>query len=224
MATDREIQSAKAAGRSSIYGLLATIFREAPTEALIGELQSPAYQETLTGLGLTLGERFNETAPADLIGDLAREYTQLFIGPGPRISPHESIHVEIDGAQGGLWGKRTVEVKKFIESTGLEYDPSFSGLPDHISAELELMQKLGEREAEAWDQGDEKVATWFGNVQRRFYSEHLTAWVPAFCDKVIERAELPFYSEFAKVIQGFLEYEGEQLFDAEATDPAQSTA
>jgi TorA maturation chaperone TorD len=143
---------------------------------------------------------------------LAVEYARLFVGPGKHISPHESVHHEReDGDWGRLWGAATVEVKAFIEVTGLGYDDSYKGMPDHISAELELMEKLTENESQAWSGDDEEGARQCVDVERRFIEEHLIHWVPTFCDKVIEAAELSFYRELAALTKRFIELEQEEV-------------
>ena len=123
METARQDKAETAVARSNVYGLLASVFRAEPTVALIRELQSPGFLAAFSVLGLSLGDEFHDTAPDQLAEDLALEYTRLFIGPGPRISPHESLHVELGNiSENALWGPQTVEVKRFIEATGLSYD------------------------------------------------------------------------------------------------------
>lgn len=212
MGAARNELAALAKARADIYGLLAAVFRAEPTVALIREIKSPAFSSMLSELGFPLGGAFQERPSSDLAADLALEYTRLFIGPGPRISPHESLHVEMGGAsENMLWGRKTVAVKRFIEATGLEYDDSFSGLPDHISAEFELMAKLAERESTSWSAGDEQDASWCREAQREFLDEHILAWVPRFCNKVIAVAEHPFYRELAELTVAFLGFEHTDL-------------
>ncbi len=138
---------------------------------------------------------------------MAVEFTRLFLGPGSHISPHESVFVEADGGVGGLWGEKTVEVKKFIETAGLAYGSDFTGIPDHVSVELEFLQKLAEWEAGKWAENDTENAVFCLGVEKRFIEEHLGKWVPELCDKVAARAELPFYREMAGVTKKFIEYE-----------------
>ena len=77
--------------------------------------------EVLSEMGFQY-EIFSQKDQDQLLEDLAVEYARLFLGPAKHISPHESIHHQRDdGDWGSHWGGSTVEVKKFIESTGLEY-------------------------------------------------------------------------------------------------------
>lgn len=212
MTTARNDMAEMARGRSNVYGLLAAVFRAEPSTALLAGLKAPEIADVLASLDLSLGEDFRDAPSEKLIEDLTIEFTRLFIGPGPHISPHESVNIEYGNPlEATLWGPETVAVKAFIEATGLEYDDTFTDMPDHISAELEFMQRLATKEAEAWAEPNEEVATNILTIEKRFLDEHLSRWVSSFCDKVAERSEHPLYREFAEVTKGFLEYEGETL-------------
>ena len=175
-----------AKSRSETYGLLAALFRDEPSEDLINELRGPRLSGAFSDLNVELGEDFyNDPVPA-VKEALELEFTRLFIGPGPHISAHESIFADMDAGMGGLWGPKTVEVKKFIETTGLEYESRFTGLPDHVSVEFEFMQKLAQWEAGRWNQKDRKNAEYGLTVQRMFLEKHLLCWIPQFCDAVMD--------------------------------------
>lgn len=203
-----------AAARAKLYGFFACVFRAEPTEKFIKEINSSGIPELLRNMGLS---RKKDSTPVTTssslteVEDLALEYTKLFIGPGPHLSPHESIYVNVDGGEGGLWGAKTVEVKKFVESAGFEYQSEFRGLPDHIGVELEFMQKLAETEAKLWSNGEDNRANWCLRIQQKFLDEHLTKWAPEFCDDVVEQAEMPFYAEFADAMKSFLEFDHEAI-------------
>lgn len=221
MRTARNRTADDAKARGNVYGLLAAIFRAEPSEDFIRELRAPALSDVLSDMGVTLGDEFNTEPSPHLTESLAVEYTRLFIGPGSHISPYESVFVNVDGGQGGLWGETTVKVKKFIETAGFDYQPDFPGLPDHVGAELEFMQKLAETETRLRADGETERADWCLRVQKKFIDEHLGKWVPGFCDKVVEKAELAFYSEMAKLMKSFIEFERDVPieFDTDTDQP-----
>lgn len=206
------IKSAESARfRSNIYGLLATVFRQEPSEALITELRDPRLSGVISDLGVDLGEVFYSTPESELRETLGLEFTRLFIGPDSHISAHESVFAEMDSGIGGLWGARTVEVKNFIETTGLDYNPEFTGVPDHISVELEFMQRLTEWEADKWNQDDRENAEYCQSIQRMFLEQHLLPWAPQFCDVVIAQAEIPFYRAMSELAKNYLEVEQQSI-------------
>ena len=91
-----------ATARSHIYGLLATVFRAEPSEAFLKEMKDAGSAGVFSDLGIDLGEEFLGRSERELADDLAVEYARLFLGPGEHISPHESVHGEVDG---GDWGQ-----------------------------------------------------------------------------------------------------------------------
>ncbi len=200
----------------SIYGFLARIFAQEVTSDFLEEIRTPHFRGVLEELGLDLGDNFYSRPADELLEELVVEYTGLFIGPGHFISPHESVHrVRDDGDYGKLWGADTVAVKKFVEATGLSYQSSFGGMPDHIAAEFEFVQKLDERLMQAQTDGDDELAGNLSQIKKRFLQEHLLAWVPPFLDKVSEKANLPFYREISMLASQFLASEQETLFATE---------
>ena len=211
MRTNWKEQVESARFRSNIYGLLATVFRQEPSEALITELRDPRLSGVISDLGVDLGEVFYSTPENELKEILGLEFTRLFIGPDSHISAHESVFAEMDCGIGGLWGARTVEVKNFIETTGLDYNPEFTGVPDHISVELEFMQRLTEWEADKWNQDDRENAEYCQSIQRMFLEQHLLPWAPQFCDVVIARAEIPFYRAMSELAKNYLEVEEQSI-------------
>ena len=204
MRTNWKKMADNASSRSHIYGLLATVFRQEPSAALVEELRSSQMKEVFGEMEIELGQEFHST-PALLVADvLAEEFTRLFLGPGRHISAHESIFAEVDGDSGSLWGATTVEVKKFIETTGLAYDPEYTGIPDHVSVEFEFMQRLSAWEADQWRQKHRGRAEYCADVQRRFLDRHLFRWLPQFMDAVITEATVPFYRSMAELSKNFV--------------------
>ena len=206
--TDSSQKKSEAQYRSDIYGMLAALFRREITPDLLKQVKEPQFLGVLTGQGAGDLEDFLQGDDDDVIEALAVEYARLFLGPGKHISPHESIHhTRPDGDWGQLWGGSTVEVKKFIESTGLSFAKEYKGLPDHIAAEFELMQALTRQESQAWHAADSVKARYFRDIEKQFIGKHLSRWVSEFCTRVAEAAELPLYRDLAVLTRGFIEFE-----------------
>lgn len=198
--------------RSNIYGFLAAVYRQELTSELLQQMKDHQFQEILSTLGIELSNGFFKKPEKELLENLAVEYAYLFLGPGKHISPHESVHHKKEGSQSGqLWGELTAEVKRIIESSGLEYKSEFTGMPDHISVELEFMQHVVQRETQAWEADDDKTALLCLKNEKNFVDEHLFRWIPEFCEKVIKTAESPFYREMARLTRRFIEFEKKEL-------------
>jgi TorA maturation chaperone TorD len=198
--------------RSTIYEFLAAIYRQEVSSDLLQQIKDPRFLGVLTKLGIELNNGLFKKPEKELLEALAVEYAYLFLGPGKHISPHESVHHKIEGAQSGqLWGESTAEVKKIIEASGLEYKTEYTGLPDHISVELEFMQQVTLCEEQAWQDDDKETALLCQENEKKFVGEHLFRWVPNFCAKVIAAADLPFYREMARLTRSFIEFEKQEL-------------
>jgi TorA maturation chaperone TorD len=213
MSNTNDHEMASFAGhRSRIYGLLAAIYCQEVSSDLLKQIKDPQFLKVLSNLGIELNNGFFKKPEIELLEDLAVEYARLFVGPGKHISPHESVHHQRDDGQWGqLWGESTAQVKKFIESSGLEFTSEYTGLPDHISVELEFMQHVVLREEQAWKDDDHGTALLCLKNEKKFVDEHLSRWIPDFCEKVVKAADLSFYREIAGLTKTFIEFEGEEL-------------
>lgn len=198
--------------RSNIYGLLAAIYRREMTSDLLEQIKNSSILGVLSSLGVKLNNGFLKKSEHELLEEMAVEFARLFIGPGKHISPHESVHHKReDGRWGELWGPSTAEIKKIIESAGLSYQSEYTGLPDHISVELEFMQQVTLAEEKAWEDGDRNLAIACLEKEKKFIEEHLAGWVPDFCEKVIKKADLPFYRAMAELTQKFVAFEKNEI-------------
>ncbi len=197
--------------RSNIYGFLSSMFREEITAERLRQIKGPDIKEVLSEMGIQY-EIFSKKDQDQLLEELAVEYARLFLGPDKHISPHESVHHQRDdGDWGTHWGGSTVDVKKFIETTGLEYKQEYSGMPDHISAELDFMKEAAGREAQAIEEKDWEGALYCQKMEKKFIYDHLIKWIPAFCDKIISQAEISFYSDLADITKNFITLEFEEI-------------
>ena len=214
--TDSEVKkkTENARIRSNIYGFLSSMFREEITAERLRQIKTSVIKEVLSEMGFQY-EIFSQKDQDQILEDLAVEYARLFLGPAKHISPHESIHHQRDdGDWGSHWGGSTVEVKKFIESAGLDYKEEYSGMPDHVSVELEFMKEAAGREARAIEENDWEGALYCQKMEKKFISEHLIKWIPEFCDKIISQAELSFYGDLADVTKKFIILEFEEIDEA----------
>jgi len=212
MSKDLKTNAEWSQARANVYGLLAEVFRSEPSSFFLTQLKDPGAVATLESLGCSPWDDPHPSSHEQLGEDLALEYTRLFIGPGPRISPHESMNVDSRfGEENELWSEETVKVKKFMEAAGVAVNDDFAGMPDHISAEFEFMQRLLDAEVQAWVDDDTELAFNILRIELRFYTEHLSRWISVFCDKVIEATEQTFYKQFCEVTKGFVAFEGETL-------------
>jgi TorA maturation chaperone TorD len=77
--------------------------------------------------------------------------------------------------------------------------------------ELEFMQQVALAGEKAWEDGDRNLALACLENEKKFIEEHLAEWIPDFCDKVINEAELPFYQVMAGLTKKFIEFEKNEV-------------
>lgn len=194
--------------REMLHGLLASVYRGEPTLEWLAALRAPAMVEALAAAGVVLETGFLNATPEILIEEMAVEFSALFLGPGGHIPPYESVQVE---GGGSLWGPETAAVKRYIEAAGFAYDKYYNSLPDHISMELDFMAHLCRQEARAWEADDAYRAANSLAFQHDFIERHLGTWADRFCACVVDRAELSFYREMARLTADFLSSEKEEI-------------
>lgn len=194
--------------RADVYRFFSLVYIREPDAEFISSLRDAETAKTFKALGFDIEAGIKGIGEEKVEEELLVEYTRLFIGPAPAVSVYESVWVEESGS---LWGKVTSEVKRLVESSGLKYKPSWTGLPDHIGVELELMQKVIEGEALAREAGDEGKVRVHLEFEQRFMEEHIAKWIPSFCEKVIAKAKLPFYSEIAALTAGFIDFDRKEI-------------
>ncbi|MBC8338952.1 MAG: molecular chaperone TorD family protein [Alphaproteobacteria bacterium] len=197
-----EDPAAGAMERSQLYGFLAAVFRSEPTLDLLREIRKPDFKAALKAAGVDMESIFGGKPDGELISELAVEYARLFIGPGHHIAPYATLYFGDMGAS--LWGPVTSWVKGFIEEAGFDYKPDFHDLPDHVSVELEFMQEITSRLAQARENGNDDGVLELHRIENEFLITHLGKWLPEFCDKIEAEAQLPFFAQMALLTKNFL--------------------
>lgn len=198
--------------RSFMYRFLSRVYKSEPDRELVRLGREDCFRDALKEVGAEPEPHFLADPDETLLSDLALEYTRLFIGPGKHISPHESVYVHVNGKSSvGLWGESTVEVLQFFNSAGLELDPDFHEVPDHVYVELEFMARLTDREGRAWGENDGEGALYCLDMEDKFLERHLSKWVPQFCGLVREESRSPFYRVMASATSGFIRRDRETV-------------
>jgi len=199
--SDPVLMAGKSRQRSQLYGFLASVYQKEPTTDFLREIKCSPVAEALGDAGVELEPEFFNKPESELTLELAIEFTRLFVGPGKHIAPCESLHIA-GGDQ--LWGAPAVAVKQAISETGFEFRPEYKDLPDHISVELEFMQRLSAAESEAWGTADCNEARKYRSIEANFLNNHLSIWVGRFCDRIIADTQTGYFREMAKLTRDFI--------------------
>jgi TorA maturation chaperone TorD len=183
--------------RADLYGLLATLFYGPPSQALLDTIASAQTE------GDSVLERawanlsvLCRTAQAEPVRD---EYERLFIGVGkPDVMLYGSFYLS-----GFLMEKPLAELRSDLARLGLQRAESMTESEDHIAALCEVMRYL----ITADDPTHANIAT-----QKRFFADHMQAWVMDMCAAIAAHPGAKFYLAVAHLARSFFEVEM-QAFD-----------
>ncbi len=186
--------------RAEVYGLLAQLFYAPPDAALYAQLRVAPTEAPAPGA-------FLEAHWTELVATARRldlpavgaEHDALFAGIGkPEVFLYGSFHLA-----GALNEKPLVALRHSLRHLGLERPETVTETEDHLASLCEVMRYLIAGE-------DLSVSNL--EQQRRFFNEHLRAWVDTLCDTLIAHPRADFYRALARFAQDFFAVES-QAFD-----------
>jgi len=137
--------------------------------------------------------------------ELEREYTRLFITAYPKVvaPPYSSVYLYSEQL---VWGRSTAEVARLYEAAGLGISREYHDIPDHIAAELEFTSYLIAEQLKS-DEPCSSLAEQLSSLEKRFLTEHLHRWAPAFFSRVVECSAMTFYRVIADLARQFIEWD-----------------
>jgi TorA maturation chaperone TorD len=143
----------------------------------------------------------------DLVA-LRREYTRLFSGTAftdlpPYGADYLASHIFMQA-------QSMADVAGFYRAFGMDIDAE-TERPDHISAELEFMGCLCQKEAYAAQHGLAEALDISVLAQKSFFTDHLGRWAPCFLGRFEAVTMQPFYRAVTAFAQAFLVVEAAWL-------------
>lgn len=194
------------ANRALLYRYAWRLFSAPPDEAVLSLAASVEPGEAAAVLAggnarlVKLQERLSEEAAraiADEAGALERlrsEYTKLFEGPGKLPAPPWESVYRTEGDL--LFQECTLEVRQAYREAGFKAAAYPHEADDQVATELSFMVALIEEAVAALTAGDAVRAHAFLTAQKKFLSQHLNEWLPAFAERLNTQAPKgtsPFY-------------------------------
>ena len=168
--------------------------------------------EVATGARLML-EHIRAKAALDLSqasDDLGVDRTRLYRGVSPSYGPPPPYEA--------VWRKDMRSVPEFLQELAGTYRQAAVGLAsdagerlDYIGVQLDFVRLLAEREAAAWEGGDEAEAARQLQSELAFFKSHLANWTGYFIEAALKRAETDFYRGHLQMVRGFIHSETERL-------------
>ncbi len=187
--------------RADLYGLIARFFQMPPDQALLDQIAATADQGDVAN-DAPLAKAWMDVVevaknnPAKAWHD---EFDLNFISVGkPNIVLNGSYYMA-----GHLNEKPLVNIRRALETFGLEAAEEITETEDHISALCEVMRYL--------IAGDDVEVSNLTN-QRVFFNDHIRPWYDELCDAIEGIPEMHLYHPIAALTREFLAIEG-QGFD-----------
>lgn len=197
--------------RYSVYDLLRRIFLwQFPLELLMDlakASQGEQSGETPVCSPEAPFRAYLKSLPADGLEELHRElhieFTRLFVGPHHLPAPpYESVYRNPNRL---MMQDETIDVRLFYAKNGFRVTRISQQPDDTIGIELEFMLAMSKASLDALSGNDHSKLAALIATQWQFCEEHLTKWVPKFCQDIIENSTSEFWKSVAAFTRSFLE-------------------
>ncbi len=207
---------------SLAYGFLSRAIYQEPDGGLLRTLADDDVaatwpvegDDTDLAVGRELLHGFLREWSEELLPELRRDYTRLFIGPGIKAAPWESVYLSRDNV---VFEQQTVAVRDFYHRFGLQAPRLRREPDDHLGLELAFMVHLCSLALEALESEDQRRFQWLLGAQRTFLRVHLLRWAPRCLGLVIQHAATDYYRGVGHLALGTLRRTAETL----GIDPAE---
>ena len=195
--------------RAATYAFIARIFRTEIDKELLDEMHGMLYPRATGDENVDKGNLYIATyLPnlwADSLEELAQDFTRTFTAFGAEAYsaafPYESVYTSEKRL---LMQAARDEVLAVYRAYGIDKG-NWTESEDHIALELEFMQILSERAAEALRKGNDDGAFDLLVAQRNFVEDHLVSWVPMMTADMHKYAKTKMYQGPAYLAEGFLD-------------------
>jgi TorA maturation chaperone TorD len=215
-----------ARARASVLAFLNLHFTTLPDAAFVAHVRSQEYTAALEALAADDGLPAEMTAGAGLMmgfirskidmetpkfsDELGVDRTRLYRGVSPTYGPPPPYEA--------VWGKGVTNVAATLQEVagiyrlwGMVISPDAKERLDSIGVELDYLNQLALREAEAWEAGQAEQARELLQAQEQFLVAHVGDWAPAFVEKALTKAETDFYRGHLMMLRGLLASERDQI-------------
>lgn len=195
--------------RARSYGMLARLFREEVDLPTLRELQQMRFPQATGNAAADEGYHqlydYLKRAWDDSVTELAIDYVSTFIGHGVNgysaAYPYESVYTS---ERRLLMQEARAEVLATLRENELKRG-NWNEAEDHIALELEFMQRLSLRAADALSDDAEEEAIAYLRTSYDFLENHLLNWVPMLVADMRMHARTLFYQGLAQLTLGSLQ-------------------
>ena len=205
--------------RRDLYGLLSSAYIQIPEKTIFELKWEPAvellrypqegsekvFQQIQKGLGLVkpYGSK-KDRIDEEILTDLSRDWTRLFRGVvrDGILPPYESLY------QAERLRKKTAqEINRLFSRMGIQVPEEWHQPSDYIGVELDFMRLLCEKEWRHRDNGERNALREAVEGEKSFLEDHLTLWIPIFCERMLKEAREEYYLGIAYLTLGLVGFD-----------------
>jgi TorA maturation chaperone TorD len=205
--------------RRDFYGLLSSAYIHIPEKTIFELKWEPAvellrypqegseeaFKQIQKGLNLvkpsgSKKDRIDE----EILTNLSRDWTRLFRGVirDGILPPYESLY------QAERLQKKTAqEINRLFSKMGVQVPDEWHQPSDYIGVELDFMRLLCEKEWRHRDNGERNALREAVETEKSFLEDHLTLWVPIFCERMLKEAREEYYLGIAHLTLGLVGFD-----------------
>ena len=188
--------------RADVYGLIANLFANAPTERLLRAVAESRPQDADAGAFAAAWCGLCESAAHADPRAVADEFDDLFIGIGPgRVNLYAAHYL-----QRGQFKNSLAALRGDLARLGLAARDDAGEPEDHLSALCEAMRYL--------IAGDDAAPAADLEAQHEFFARHVQPWYRLFCSNLRNTEGARFYVGAADFAEAFFDLET-QSFELE---------
>ena len=130
------------------------------------------------------------------------EFNRLFVGPGPILAPPwESVYSSREHL---LFDEATFQVRELYHRFGKQFINENNEPDDHLVIELDFLHFLNNK---GLQEGDVTLV----DCQLAFLEEHLSRWVPRFCELILKHSDSLLYRGAALLLRDFVDEDLQSL-------------
>ena len=208
--------------RARTYGLLSRLYLHEVDSEQLQDLEASMFptfagdDDGEKGAALLVG--YLDKAWENTSSELAVDYVRTFLGTGydgcSAAYPYESVYTSEKHL---LMQDAYTEVLATYRASGVVKATGTGEMVDHIGLELEFMQLLCTRQAEALNKDDTDAAWKVFDQQTAFLTRHLLRWAPALARDMARYSQTDFYRGLGLFTVGFLHAERDFLDETTST-------
>lgn len=146
--------------------------------------------------------RYVDRDQEDVLHELRREYTRLFLGDNPLVANSEGMwRMKSEGRKAVLIiNSYSLEIADFMRECGVVKAEGYNDCIDYVDTEFDFASHLAGSPEYLVDLGKDPL-----DLFDSFIDNHLELWIPGFCNDVLNTSDVVYYKAISALISEFID-------------------